>query len=77
MFLFNLFFTHFGFWLIKPVKLRYVLLKCLYQGSTMSGHMFVLGVSILPLWAIFILHFGNVQTVWYFFYHFIAFTNKE
>jgi hypothetical protein len=42
----------------------------------MNGHMFVLGVSILPLWAIFFLNFGNVQTV-VFLYHFIALANTE
>ena len=42
------------------------LLKCLYQVRKVSGHVYVLGISIFPLSTNFWLDFGTVSTVWYF-----------
>jgi len=51
---------------IKLVYPRDVLLAFMYQARTVCGHVFKLGVPILLLSTFFLLHFGNVLTVWYF-----------
>jgi len=49
---------------IKLVLPRHILFKCLYQTS---GHVFVLEVSILTLFAILIFYYG-ITTLPYYFY---------
>jgi len=49
-----------------------LLLKGLYKARKVSGHVFVLRVSILPLSTIFLLDFGTVPIVCYFVvFHFV------
>ena len=39
-------------------------MKCLYQVRKVSGHVFVLEISIVPWYTIFLLDFWAVLTVW-------------
>jgi len=50
---------------LKLVKPRHFSLECLCQARKVSGQVFVLGESILPLSTIFLLDFGNVPTELY------------
>ena len=50
----------------KTSLTRHFSLKCLYQTRKVSGHVFVLRVSILPLSTILILCFGIVPQVFVF-----------
>ena len=71
------FFSKINSMLIGPIKLvspRHFILKCLYQTMKVASH--VLGVSILPLSTIFLFHFRNVPTVWYFVFKFIMSHNS-
>jgi len=54
----------------------FYVLKYLYKAIELSGHVFVLEVSILRLATFFKLYFGNVQTVWYR-YLFLSFNASE
>jgi len=47
-------------------------LKCQYQVRKESGHVFVLGVSILPPSTTLIFDFGTVPTVWYFVFYILS-----
>ena len=51
-------------------------MQCQYQSRQVSGDVYVLKTSILPLSTIVLLDFGTVSTVWYFLFFILSINNQ-